>query len=277
MISPVLEWLAKFKSIKFQSKSTVEDMSIPERLRKIEKLPPNLRSTNIQGIGFIDELRALAKPKAIDWLSKNVSSPVNRYWGLYLYELSADWFDLKQWLNTDKEHALAAADAVNFYILGDELPADSNLTDLLSEIDSLVSKYGSFRLKEIQDEVRRFANPPKLSKRLIEASQIVFGSDKPKVRLREKKDEHRWCSLFDKAHSKYCVVTADGKTPKEELEQMLNSLPVVVEAKAFSKELAYEELDVGRDDIIIVALPFEKMEMLKSLTPKTIKFHPYQI
>lgn len=67
---------------------------------------PSLRSSNVQLLAYTGH------PDAIDWLEKNIGSPVTTHWGEAAALLGADWDRIGKWLHGEKPHILMALDAL---------------------------------------------------------------------------------------------------------------------------------------------------------------------
>lgn len=222
------------------------------------------------------DLKSLQKNEAIEWLKSNISSPVTRDWGRLLFALSVDWDVLKEWMQFGKAHGLAALDAIDHYLaVKDEWPPGSTKNEVVSEVKYLLSLYQTPKIKQVYDEVLSFANPPPLTKKLALAAQILFGCSKPEIVLREKNTETKWHSLLHKADRKYCLLVLDWKAAAEEVANELSSLPIVLEIEDAS--LSYQRLDVGSDEIIVIALPENDLKELKKLAPKSFRFESTEV
>jgi hypothetical protein len=244
-----------------------------QSLMKIEALPPNQRSSSV--LHAKKDLLLLKKDDAINWLANNISSPVSRDWGRLLVTVSADWACLKSWMKISKLHALAAADAIDCYIYNHEiLPEGSSPSEVLAELEELVSEHQNLRLKEILDSVSSFVTPSPMPKNLAEASEILFGEAEINIVIKGKDTFAKWHSLFHKAHNKYCLCVLDWKGVVGELEEALSSLPIVINSETNQQsDLIFETIDVGSDETILICLPTDKMNKLKKLAPSSIKFH----
>ena len=264
-----MKWLDKILNRRDESNIYINFQS----LMKIEALPPNLRSSSV--FQAKKDLLILKKEDAINWLANNISSPVSRDWGKLLVSVSADWGCLKSWMKISKLHALAAADAIDCYIYNHEiLPDGSSPSEVLAELEKLVSEYQNIRLKEILDSVSSFVTPPPTPKNLVKATEILFGEAEKNIVIREKDIFAKWHSLLHKAHNKYCLCILDWKGAEGELEDALSSLPIVINSETNQQsDLIFETIDVGSDETILICLPADKMNKLKKLAPSSIKFH----
>lgn len=221
-------------------------------------------------------MKALEKNEAIDWLKRNISSPVTSIWGMLLVSLSADWPEIKEWMSIGKEHAVASVDAIEHYITTrEEWPKGGSEEEILSELERLRSLYPTPKFKQAYDEAARFANPPPLSKKLASAAKILFGDANPNVVLRDRSSDAKWVSLLYKADKKYCLSISDWKTTTDELIRELSSLPIVAQSE--NNSLIFESLDIGGDEIILIALPFESLSALKRISPSFFKFNTTEL
>lgn len=248
-----------------------------QSLKRIEALPPARRSSMVGQAGVLNDLRALDKQEAISWLQRNISSPVTRDWGKLLVGVAADWNTLKAWMHIDKEHALAAADAVDHLIaVQEEWPADGVPSEVVAETERIATLYQTPKLKSILDAVLAFSTPQSLPHELNEGAKLLLGESEPQVILKGNSVKEKWHSLFHKADKKHCVAILDWRSSESECTNQLLSLPIVVESdKSMSSHLVYEKVDVGSDEVILVALPEADMKALKKLTPKSFKYQSY--
>ena len=245
-----------------------------ENLKRIENLPPSQRSSRVGQAGVFSDLKSLEQSDALNWLHTNVSSPVTRDWGRLLASLSVDWYSLKVWMSTDKEHAIAAVDAISQYVATkEELPPSTNNKELIAELERLLSLYPTPKFKEVYDELALFINPPPLTKNLATASKILLKGGE--VALREKNTKAKWTSLLHKANGKYCLAILDWKATSEQVATELSTLPIVLESSHSS--LCYESIDIGGDEIVIVALPLADLKSLKNVMPKSFNFDATEI
>lgn len=245
-----------------------------ENLKIIENLPPSQRSSRVGQAGVFSDLKSLEQADALNWLHTNVSSPVTRDWGRLLASLSVDWCSLKVWMFTDKEHAIAAVDAISHDVATkEELPPGTNKEELISELKRLLSLYPTPKFKEVYDELAQFINPPPLTKNLATASKILLKGGE--VTLRDKDTKAKWVSLLHKANGKYCLAILDWKATSEQVAAELSVLPIVLESP--HSLLCYENIDIGGDEIVIVALPLEHLTLLKNIAPKSFIFRATEI
>lgn len=240
-----------------------------ENLKRIENLPPSQRSSRVGQAGVFSDLKSLEQSDALNWMHTNVSSPVTRDWGRLLASLSVDWCSLKIWMATGKEHAIAAVDAISQYVATkEELPPGANNKELIAELERLLSLYPTPKFKDVYDELALFINPPPLTKNLEAASKILLKGGE--VALRDKTTKAKWASLLHKANGKYCLVILDWKATSEQVATELSALPIVLESPHSS--LCYENIDIGGDEIVIVALPLADLTLLKNVVPKSFNF-----
>ena len=161
-----------------------------------------------------------------------------------------------------------------FIDTNDKWPAGGAPEEILLELERLVSIYQSPKMKQVYDIAIRFSNPPPLTKNLKKASDIIFGTTDNAVVLRDRNTKDKWHSLLHKADGKYCISIFDWRSTDNELVEGLKALPI--SQKPLSN-ICCENLDIGSDEIILVALPPDDLAEFKKVSPKFFKFNSTKI
>ena len=242
-----------------------------DSLTKIEALPPARRSSMIGQAGVLQDLRTLPRDKAIDWLHKFIHSPISQDWGRLLNALDPDWTVLNEWMQLDKEHALAAADAISARIESSGSVPGTNLSELVAELENLVALHQSPRFKKSLEMLQAVATQAPVPADIARAVQLLFGQNASPPILLARDRSAQWHSVFHQAADKYCVALLDWRASADEQQDAVSALPITSQLDS-SVTLAVESVDIGGDEIIIVALPAAQMQELKDIAPANFTF-----
>lgn len=197
-------------------------------------------------LGVRDELRALSKSEAIAWLERVLASPVTPDWGRLLYLLRADWAALSRWLELDKEHCLAASDAIALYAQIEEDPAPfpegASPAHIKAAIELALHRYDNARIRKTlkavtaawpanNDSGGQLSLSPEvntLAAILLGQSEEHWSRWKKALRLRSSSTaSEAWHALLDVADGLYALIRADWRDPPEDVAARLSQLPIL--------------------------------------------------
>lgn len=145
---------------------------------------PALKSPNAKLIAYTGCV------EGIDWLEKNVSSPVTTHWGESAALLGIPWSRIKKWLVSSRELQIMALDALYAYrlpapnmspleqIAAPTLIDSPNLSELESLLGAILANGGNPRMRQTIDRIL-FRSSEIISQR----QRIVPVSELPKLYL----------------------------------------------------------------------------------------------
>lgn len=240
-----------------------------ESLKRIEGLPAARRGSFIGQAGVLADLRSMTPDSAIAWVEGCLASPISKDWGQLLHALAADGAALTRWLGLSKEHALAAADAAVAYV------ESGNAQVALAALPALraaAQTHGTPRLTAALATVEQVANAapaPALTAELQRAAAILTGgSPLPPTALaavaRAADHSAKWHVLLHAVDRTYCVAVLDWKCAPREQLAAVQSLPVWCRGEG-RDGLAVASVQLGSDEILLVALPADRMRELAGL------------
>lgn len=251
-----------------------------ESLRRIESLPASRRSSFIGQAGVVSELRDMQPSQAFAWLEKQLASPVSKDWGQLLFALSADSATLKHWLTLSKEHALAAADAARAYA---ESGKANFVAAVLPALQEAAAAYSAPRLRAALETLEQFglsAVEP-IPNAALERAEAILSNRRglapaAKATLVAAHDHiAKWSVLLHGLDRVHCVAILDWKSSPQEQLHALRSLPAWA-TRDDASEFAVTSVDIGSDEIVLIALPSEQLREIESLAAP-MRFAEYRV
>lgn len=204
-----------------------------------------MRGSRLGQPRFQEAIVALGTEAGIAFLEKQIASPVDKVWGLTLFELQPSWSHLNRWIRLSKLHCLAAVDALVWFTCASgaapQIPKGADLPSIHNALDFAMAHYGNPRMETAAKEIRYIwpLGPRKrhvivVPEVLFNAATIILGlhsglMDEWKESMETGREPCRtafefWDSLIEFSQSKTIVAIVDWKEWPDSVVASLKAL-----------------------------------------------------